>query len=85
MTRIKGQLTTADYLPIAEFYKLINNLEADGQYMWEAYCWLSFCTACRCSDVRTLRWRDVLNRTELVRIEKKTKKSRMVKFSDDVR
>ena len=55
MTRIKGQLTTADYLPIAEFYKLINNLEADGQYMWEAYCWLSFCTAFRCSDVRTLR------------------------------
>ena len=85
MTRIKGQLTTADYLPISEFYKLINNLEADGQYMWEAYCWLSFCTAFRCSDVRTLRWRDVLNRSELTRIEQKTKKNRMVKFSDDVR
>lgn len=84
MTRIKGQLTTADYLPIAEFHKLINSLEKDGEYMWEAYCWLSFCTAFRCSDVRTLRWCDVLNRTELVRIEKKTKKSRLVKFSSDV-
>ena len=85
MTRIKGQLTTADYLTIAEFNKLINSLENDGEYMWETYCWLSFCTAFRCSDVRTLRWRDVLNRTELIRIERKTKKSRMVKFSDDVR
>lgn len=84
MTRIKGQLTTADYLPIDEFLKLIDSLERDGEYMWETYCWISFCTAFRCSDVRTLRWRDVLNRSELVRIEQKTKKSRMVKFSNDV-
>ena len=84
MTRIKGQLTTADYLPIDEFHKLIRGLESDGDYMWATYCWLSFCTAFRCSDVRTLRWRDVLNRSELTRIEQKTKKSRMVKFSDDV-
>ncbi len=84
MTRIKGQLTTADYLPINDFHKLLNALEKDGEYLWETYCWLSFCTAFRASDVRTLQWKDVLNKQELVKIERKTKKSRLVKFSRDV-
>lgn len=85
MTRIRGQLTTADYLPIDTFRKLLGALEKDGEYLWETYCWLSFCTAFRASDVRALRWRDVLNRQELVRIERKTKKSRLVKFNKEVR
>lgn len=84
MTRIRGQLTTADYLPIDSFHKLLGALEQDREYLWETYCWLSFCTAFRASDVRMLRWRDVLNRHELVYIERKTKKSRLVKFSRDV-
>lgn len=75
MTRIKGQLTTADYLPIEVFRKLLDDLERDHEYLWETYCWLSFCTAFRASDVRTLQWRDVLRRQELVRIEKKTGKT----------
>ncbi len=81
MTRIKGQLTTADYLPIDDFHRLLNALEKDGEYLWETYCWLSFCTAFRASDVRTLQWRDVLNKQELVKTEQKTKKNRLVKFS----
>ena len=84
MTRIRGQLTTADYLPIAEYYRLLQELEKDGLYLWEAYCWLSFCTAFRASDVRTLRWKDVLDRNRLVKMEKKTRKNRMVKFSRHV-
>lgn len=81
MTRIRGQLTTADYLPMDMFRKLLDALEKDGEYLWATYCWLSFCTAFRASDVRTLRWKDVLNRNRLVKTEKKTRKSRMVKFS----
>lgn len=81
MTRIKGQLTTADYLPISEFHKLLNALERDEEYLWETYCWLSFCTAFRASDVRTLQWKDVLGREQLVKVEQKTKKNRLVKFS----
>lgn len=81
MTRIRGQLTTADYLPIDTFRGLLDALEKDGEYLWETYCWLSFCTAFRASDVRTLRWKDVLNRRELVKTEKKTRKNRLVKFS----
>ena len=81
MTRIRGQLTTADYLPMDMFRKLLDALEKDGEYLWATYCWLSFCTTFRASDVRTLRWKDVLNRNQLVKTEKKTRKSRMVKFS----
>lgn len=81
MTRIRGQLTTADYLPMDMFRKLLDALEKDGEYLWATYCWLSFCTAFRASDVRTLRWKDVLDRNRLVKTEKKTRKSRMVKFS----
>lgn len=81
MTRIKGQLTTADYLPMDTFRQLLDGLEQDKEYLWETYCWLSFCTAFRASDVRMLRWKDVLNRGRLVKTEKKTRKNRMVKFS----
>ncbi|MCO7113963.1 tyrosine-type recombinase/integrase [Bacteroides uniformis] len=84
MTRIKGQLTTADYLPIAEYNRLVRGLEKDGEYLWETYCWLSFCTACRASDVRTLRWKDILGKSTMTRIEQKTKKNRPIKFNRDV-
>lgn len=66
MTRIKGQLTTADYLPYKEFLRLLDALDRDGEYLGETYCWLSFCTAFRASDVRTLKWKDVLGKKELV-------------------
>ena len=85
MTRIKGQLTTADYLPMDTFRKLIDALEEDHEYLWATYCWLSFCTAFRASDVRSLRWKDVLNRSQLVKMEQKTGKSRRVKFNRCVR
>ena len=55
LPRDKNQGTTddSDYLPIAEYNRLVRGLEKDGEYLWETYCWLSFCTACRASDVRT--------------------------------
>lgn len=84
MTRIRGQLTTADYLPIAEYNRLVRELEKDGEYLWETYCWLSFCTACRASDVRTLRWKDILGKDTLTRLERKTKKNRLIRFNRDV-
>lgn len=84
MTRIRGQLTTADYLPIAEYNRLVRGLEKDGEYLWETYCWLSFCTACRASDVRVLRWKDILWKDTLTQIERKTKKNRLIKFNRDV-
>ena len=74
MTRIKGQLTTSDYLPIEEFNRLCECLRKDKLYTWELYCRVAFCTALRASDVLTLRWSDILDTEELVKIEQKTKR-----------
>lgn len=84
MTRIKGQLTKSEYLPIDEFYRLVDSLHNDGQYFYELYCRLSFCTALRASDILPLRWTDVLNKHILIIIEKKTGKRRRIRFNDSV-
>lgn len=85
MTRIKGQLTTSDYLPIDEFNRLCDCLRKDKLYTWELYCRVSFCTALRASDVLTLRWIDILDTDELVKIEQKTKKTRSIPLNASVR
>lgn len=48
--------------------------------MWELYARLSFCTACRSSDVRNFRWKDVLGKAAMI-TEQKTRKVRQVPFS----
>ena len=84
MSRIKGKRTTADYLPINEFYKLVDGLHTDKQYLWELYCRLSFCTALRASDVLSIRWEDILHKEYFDKIEKKTGKSRRIPLNKTV-
>jgi integrase len=85
MTRIKGQLTTADYLTIDEFNRLVDGLHKDKEYLWELYCRLSFCTALRASDVLSLKWADILGKDEFAKTEKKTGKNRKIKFHPSVK
>ncbi len=85
MARIKGLLTTADYLPIEDFNRLVDGLHADKKYIWELYGRLSFCMALRGSDVLSLKWSDILGKDEFTKIEQKTKKSRKIKFHASVR
>jgi integrase len=85
MTRIKGQLTTADYLSIEDFNRLMDGLRKDKQYLWELYCRLSFCTALRVSDVLSLKWNNILGKDELDKVERKTDKSRRLKFNPQVK
>lgn len=80
MARIKGKLTTADYLPIEEFSYLIDCLHNDKEYIWELYCRLSFCTALRASDVLSLTWETILHKEYFDITEQKTKKSRRITF-----
>lgn len=84
MCRIKGKLTTADYLSIDDFNTLVDGLHRDGEYLWELYCRLSFCTAMRASDVLSLTWEEVLNRERIDKIEKKTGKNRRINFNRSV-
>lgn len=84
MSREKGRLTTADYLPIKDFNRLVDSLHKDKLYMWELYCRLSFCTALRASDILTLIWEDILDKKFLDKMEQKTKKGRRITFNPSV-
>lgn len=79
----KGQLTAAEWLDIDEYHRLLDCLRADKEYLWETYARLGFCTACRISDILTLKWKDVLS-SECSVIEKKTGKTRRITFNESV-
>jgi len=81
----KNQLTKSDYLSQSDFKKLLNGLHEDKQYIWELYARISFCTALRSSDVLSLRWSDVINKNEIVKVEKKTGKTRRVPINDSIK
>lgn len=81
----KNQLTTADHLSYSEYEKLLKCLHDDKEYIWEMYARLSFCTACRASDVLKFRWLDVIDKTETTVQERKTGKARIIKFNASVR
>lgn len=72
----KGSITTADYFDYEEFKRLVKCLADDGQYKWAFYCIMSFCLGLRASDVRKLKWGDILNKRSIVVTEKKTSKTK---------
>ena len=77
----KNQLTTSDHLEYSQYKRLLDGLHKDKLYFWELYARLAFCTACRAGDVLQFRWLDVLDKSETVVEEQKTKKTRRVVFN----
>ena len=80
----KNQLTKSDHLSYEEYLRLLDCLHKDKLYKWEMYAMLSFCTACRASDVTQFRWRDIMNVSYICITEKKTKKTREVLINPSV-
>lgn len=80
----KNQLTTSDHLPYEEFTRFLECLHNDGEYRWEMYARLSFCTACRASDTLRLHWKDVLGVSSVTIVEQKTRKTRKIPFNPSV-
>lgn len=72
----KGSITTADYFDYDEFKRLVECLANDGQYKWSFYCLISFCLGLRASDVRKLRWGDIVGKRSVIVTEKKTQKTK---------
>ena len=75
---LKGSITTADYLPYADYQKLVQTLINEKKYWWACYCILSFCTGLRFSDVRKLKWRDILDQQKIIVMAEKTKKTHII-------
>lgn len=80
----KGQLTAAEALEYEDFIRLLSGLHEDGNYLWELYCCISFCTACRISDVLTMTWQDVLEQNALCKIEQRIGKMRQITLNGSV-
>lgn len=80
----KNQLTTSDPLPYEEFVRFLDCLHRDGEYRWEMFARLSFCTACRASDTLNFRWQDVLGAPAVTVTEQKTGKTRKIPFNPSV-
>ncbi len=75
---LKGSITTSDYLPFSDYQKLVQSLIDEERYWWACYCILSFCTGLRFSDVRRLRWIDVLDQKNIIVTAKKTNKTHII-------
>jgi len=80
----KNQLTTSDHLAYPEYERLLECLHNDQEYMWEMYARMSFCTACRASDILQFRWKDILGVSSLTITEQKTGKTRRVPLNTSV-
>lgn len=70
----KGSITTAEPLSFEDFNRLITALEQEKEYRWQLFCIVSFYFALRITDVRNLRWSDILNKDEVILVEHKTRK-----------
>lgn len=81
----KHQLTTSDYLEYSEYERLLQSLHDDKQYIWEMYARLSFCTACRASDVLNFKWSDIIDKNQCTVVEQKTGKARQIIFNQSVK
>lgn len=80
----KNQLTTSDHLQYEEYLRLLERLHEDKEYLFELYARLAFCTACRASDVLSLRWQDIVDQSYCMVTERKTGKTRAVPFNSHV-
>lgn len=80
----KNQLTTSEPLKYSEYTRLLECLRNDKDYKWEMYARLSFCTACRASDVLNFRWCDILDKASVDVTEQKTGKTRHIPLNPSI-
>lgn len=81
----KGISTTAEPLESSDYYALIKHLERDGKYRWALFCIIACTMGLRVSDVKRIRWQDILSGDLHFIDEEKTGKNRRVKINDSVR
>lgn len=80
---LKGQRTTADYLPWNEMLLLIQKLARDKENQFAILIAVGSYTGLRISDLSRLRWVDIQN-SPLVLVEKKTCKTRTIHLHRDL-
>ena len=77
----KHSYTTADFLPWDKAMSLIRKLYRDGNYRMSLLVGCGCFFGLRISDLRVLRWNQILGRDDLVIYEYKTGKRRVVRIN----
>jgi len=75
---LKGTRTTTSFIPWDTFIVLLNRLEKEGNYRFVMIMALGVFTGLRISDIKQLKWYQILNKSKLKITEKKTKKYREI-------
>ena len=75
--------TTADYIEWDKAVNVVHRLYKDGDYRMSAYIACGIFMGLRVSDLRQLRWYQLLGDNSIEVVEKKTKKRRAIKLNAD--
>lgn len=79
----KGSHTTADYIPWDSAINVIHRLYKDGDYRMSLYIACGIFMGLRVSDLRQLRWNQLMGEQTIEIKEKKTGKTRIIKLNKD--
>ena len=81
---LSGQKTTSDFIEWNKLQTLLLKLERDGNWKFTLLIAIGIYTGLRVSDIRIIKWEDVLGKEFLEITEKKTKKFRKIKLNQQL-
>lgn len=79
-----GSHTAADYMEWDEMLRLVHCLYKDKEYVMSVFIGVGAFSGLRVSDIRELRWCDILSKEPISIEEKKTGKKRVIKWNKDM-
>ena len=82
---LKGQYTTAEALKWEEMINLVHRLYRDGDYRMSLLVATQCMWGLRIGDELKLKWSDIIFKDEIVIIEQKTGKRRVIRVNKDLK
>lgn len=80
---VKNSHTTADYIPWDNATNVVRRLYKDGDYRMSLFIACGIVTGLRVTDLRSLRWSNLMGDDTITIIEHKTQKRRVIKLNHD--
>ena len=80
---LRNTKTTADYIPWDSAINVVHGLYKDKNYVMSLFVACGIFTGLRVTDLRALRWNQLLDGGILTVVEHKTKKERQIKLNPD--